>query len=318
MATDMTPALIAAARAAGWVFTRQDALAAGYTPAAIRNLVGTGRWRRLRRGAYVEAWRYQRGDERQRHGFEVAAALVTLRERGAAGSHESAARLHGIDLLRTPDVVAITRPPEAPRRAPGRVRVHYASLPGEHLTAVLGVRVTSAARTVVDLARALPFADAVVAADAALHRRRTGQAELERVLARCRGWPGSNQAARVLAFADPGAESPLETLARIMFAEHGLPPPVSQARFRDREGSMRVDFHWPQYATVVECDGMVKYGGADPRPLAEEKRRQERLEALGLTVVRLLWEHVTRRPEASVGRILQAFAREAPWQPQGM
>jgi hypothetical protein len=40
-----------------------------------------------------------------------------------------------------------------------------------------------------------------------------------------------------------------------------------------------------------------------------EKLRQERLEELGYTVVRLTWEQVTGEPERSAARIRRAFAR---------
>ena len=42
------------------------------------------------------------------------------------------------------------------------------------------------------------------------------------------GSPGSALARRRLALADPLAESPLESLGRLRFAQQGLPPPRLQ------------------------------------------------------------------------------------------
>jgi very-short-patch-repair endonuclease len=42
-----------------------------------------------------------------------------------------------------------------------------------------------------------------------------------------------------------------------------------------------------------------------------EKLKQEHLEEMGFTVVRLTWRQVTERPEESAARIRRAFARGA-------
>ena len=64
------------------------------------------------------------------------------------------------------------------RRAPGDrgsrtgdlgVLVHIAALPAEHVVSYRGVLLTSVPRTVIDLARTLPFAQGVAVADSALH-----------------------------------------------------------------------------------------------------------------------------------------------------
>ena len=56
---------------------------------------------------------------------------------------------------------------------------------------------------------------------------------------------------------------------------------------------------------IVEFDGMVKYEGADGRAaLAAEKRREDRLRALGFEVVRLTWADLDH-PEV-VDRLVRA------------
>ena len=55
-----------------------------------------------------------------------------------------------------------------------------------------GALVTTAGRTTIDLARILPFMDAVVVADAAIRTLKTRKAELSSVIAECERWPGWN------------------------------------------------------------------------------------------------------------------------------
>lgn len=73
------------------------------------------------------------------------------------------------------------------------------------------------------------------------------------------------------------------------------------AFFYDHEGFIaRTDFFWPDYGVIGEFDGDAKYlddellGGRSTRTLIlAEKKREDRLRALGYTVVRWDWKAVT-------------------------
>ncbi len=303
--------LAAVAAANGGPFTNSEARSCGYTKKMIRVQLESGRWTVLRRGVYVEphVLRAAQADPAQGHALEVAAALLAL-ETDAVGSHQSAARVHGLSLLTAGGPVSLMRPRGAgsTKTVPRDVRVRTASLPPGHVCRRHGVMITTVARSVVDLARTVPFRQGVVAADSALRSSEVGSAELRAALAYCRGWPGSKRAAEVVAFADALAESVLESLARVMCAEHGLPPPQTQVVLGDAFGPIgRVDLYWAEYGVVGEADGMGKYGGR--HVLVAEKQRQERLENAGFHVVRFTWDDVLRYPEQTVARIRAAFAR---------
>lgn len=122
--------------------------------------------------------------------------------------------------------------------------------------------VTALARTVIDLARSLPFAEAVAIADAALHRHLVTREELLAALARAVRRPGTSAAARVVAFADPGGMSVGESRSRVALRDAGIPAPVLQWTVvtRGGVGLGDVDFGWPQWRTVGEFDGKIKYG----------------------------------------------------------
>ena len=151
--------------------------AAGITPAQFRSLTRAGDLVRVRHSVYAtrSAVESAISDPRQAHALRVAAARAAV-GRQAVASHQSAAVLHGIDLLRDPsgDAVWLTRPPGqySGLRLEG-IHLHSARLPEQHVMTLYGVRATTVTRTVLDLARSMPFMEGVVAADSALRLGKT-------------------------------------------------------------------------------------------------------------------------------------------------
>jgi len=161
---------------------------------------------------------------------------------------------------------------------------------------------------VVDLARVLTFAEGVAVADSALRAGQASRDGLDGVLARCARWPGIQRARRVAAFADPRAESVLESISRAAFHQFGLPAPELQVWVGDEEEIIgRVDFLWKQYRTIGEADGAVKYTGA-AKAMAQ-LNRDARLRAAGYEVVHFTWPEITRVPAQVMGDIRSAFRR---------
>ena len=140
----------------------------GVSPDRVRALVRRGVLVPVGHGAYARAALMARMDPGGQQALRVASVLEAAGSGQYAGSHHSAAVIHGLDLLarQPPALVAVTHPPGSASRTsrPG-VRVHAAALPDEHVTVHGGVRVTSVARTVVDLARTSSFRSGVVVAD---------------------------------------------------------------------------------------------------------------------------------------------------------
>jgi len=297
----------------GGIATRSELAAAGLPEAELRRQLRRGALVAVCRGAYTlpELAAAATGDPAREHAL-AAAAAVRRAGAGAAASHHSAAIIHGLDLLSRPDsgAVALTRSPRGSRSRSDRAGavVHLADLPPEQVTSRHGVQVTTVARTVIDLARTLPFADGVVVADAALHARKAARAELGSVLAACARWPGVRRAERVAAFSDHRAESALESAARVAFYEHGLPAPKLQAWVGDAEQMIgRADFFWPEHQTVAEADGAVKY--ATPERAVSQLGRDARLRDGGFEVVHFTWREIMTVPWQVVASIRAAFAR---------
>ena len=295
------------------VASAQSWLAAGLSQRELASLVRTGDLVRVRYGTYAKASMVASAaaDPVLAHALEVAGVLA--RQPRAIVSHESAATLRGLDLLKGPSsrTVHVTVPPGARAGSYRQANVirHSAALPEAHVTRLFGVPTTTAARTAVDIARSDTFTAGVVTADSALHERWASKTELRRVLASCDGWPGIGNATTVVDFASALAESVLESCARVVFHEHGLPPPELQVQIFGQDGSKmaRVDFLWRKYGVVAETDGLLKYqSGADA--IAELKRDRLLREA-GFEVVHFTWDELFREPERVVSRIRAALAR---------
>ncbi|TCO51722.1 hypothetical protein EV646_101716 [Kribbella antiqua] len=242
---------------------------------------------------------------------------------GSVVSHFSAAQLTGLrtwsDSKRpsTPpvDAVWLTRRPDAKRNQRRQdIVVRRAGLAAADLSRHQWLPLTSPARTVVDLARALPLREAIVTVD---HALRTGMslAELEAVLLRQHRWTGIRRARIAIDFGDPRSESALESIARTIFADAGLPAPVLQAQFWDGARWMleRVDFWWPQFRTVAEADGLAKYDADSPEErrllIRRSHRRDQRLSDRAVELVHFGWEDALDPRSDLPARLREAFHR---------
>jgi hypothetical protein len=272
---------------------RSQLLAVGWSDDEVRRLLRIGDLTRVRRGSYVAGPLPE--EPVRRHRLAIAAAAEVLAEE-AVVSHASAAVLHGLPLWNVPlGRVHVTRARSSGGRRGRIVHVHVAPLhPGE-IALVDGVAVTAVARTLVDVARTIPFEQAVVALDAALARRLVDGPQLAEALLRATGWLGCPAARRAVAFADPGAESVGESRSRVAIARAGLPRPVLQWQVADIG---RTDFGWPSLGAVGEFDGEVKYGrllqaGQSPGDVVfAEKVREDRIRATGLGMARWTWDEL--------------------------
>ena len=288
--------------------------AAGLSVRQLYSLTASGQLVKIRHGVYATSSIMARAetDPGLRHALDVVAVRDTRAGKGVA-SHHSAARLLRLNLLNAPSpgIVTLTIPPGTRVSDYARTGVicHAAELPDEHVTKLYGVPATTAARTVVDIARTATFMEGVVAADSALYERHTSKTELRRTISRCGRWPGLGQARHVVEFANGLAESVLESCARVVFHERGLPPPELQVHVsgRDRTVIARVDFFWRQYGVIAESDGLLKYDGG-ARAIAELKRDRLLREA-GYEVIHFTWRELFSDPVRVAGRIREAFDR---------
>jgi hypothetical protein len=220
--------------------------------------------------------------------------------------------MHGLDLLtvRSAHVVTVTQSHRIRGNRAGYsgVRLYTADVPDEQVTRRFRVLCTTAARTVIDLARSATFTAGVVVADSALQKKKTTRAELESVLAHCNRWPGIVNARRVVEFSDGRSESVLESVARAAMHEHGLEPPELQVWVgADGVRIGRVDFLWREHRTIAEADGKGKY--EERGQAVRQLERDTRLRDAGFEVVHFTWAEIVYAPEQVIARIYAAFRR---------
>lgn len=131
---------------------------------------------------------------------------------------------------------------------------------------------------------------------------------LQEVAEQCPRQPGRAAFKAVLDRVDPRAESPGESLTRLVMWMLGYAL-TSQVEIRDATGALvaRVDFLLDGAPVIIEFDGYRKYESASS--LVLEKKREDRLRALGYEVVRLVWSDLTD-PEA-VRRLVEQAIRRA-------
>jgi hypothetical protein len=284
------------------------------TDRELARLVRRGELTRLQRGTYLHDATPLTGPAR--HATVVAATLAGLRIPGVV-SHVSAAVLHGLPIWNVPlGRVHLTRQASASGSGSRRVHQHVGRLPDDEVIALDGMAVTDLARTAVDVARTLPFEQAVVIVDAALATKKTTRDDLTDCLARMGAVPGVRHAARVVAFADRRSESVGESRSRVLLKRLGLPAPDLQVRLRRADGSevARCDFGWREHRTIAEFDGRIKYGrllrpGQDPGDAVfEEKLREDDIRDHGWKVGRWIWRELDT-PLVIGDRLRRAFAR---------
>ncbi|HEY0949735.1 type IV toxin-antitoxin system AbiEi family antitoxin domain-containing protein [Nocardioides sp.] len=273
------------------LITRSMATAAGLDDADLRRLVKHGHLVRLRRGVFVPAEQWNALDEfHDRPLLRIRAAQECLRSDHVL-SHDSAALLLGLGC---PDprtaLVHITRPKVHGDADRAGVKHHLAPYADDQVVAVDGMRVLDRARTALDMAREHGLIAGVACCDAALRGGAT-RADLDRARQAMRCWPGSRVMDAALRLADPGAESWLESEARVLLASLGIGRPETQFGLTDGNRTVWCDMRIGRH--LFEADGHLKYTpanalGEDPGTvLWNEKERQDFIQGFKLGVSRI-------------------------------
>ena len=168
---------------------------------------------------------------------------------------------------------------------------------------------TSVEYSLVQLCRRASLAAALTATDAALHVSRRYDAppplttldDLRSEHDRLSPYPGSRRTEAVLARATTDADTPLETMSRLVIEEFGFAPPVLQHKLWLPElGRFAfLDFFWPGVRVGAEADGRGKYLGDDVDASVEtvisEKERENAIRRQVRAFTRWDWPEMWRR-----------------------
>lgn len=211
----------------------------------------------------------------------------------------TAAATYGFDTENTAEL-HILNPLHHQIRSTAGLVVHRRE--GAPLTIVRGRPATTAAWTAIELARTLPRPRALATLDAALRSGRCDPAGMERALLAQSGRRGVVKVRALLPIADPRAESPMESEARLVMIDGGLPTPVLQHEIIDSAGKLRrLDFAWPEQMVAAEYDSDAWHSGPDA--LRRDRRKLAAVQDLGWTVVPIVADDVRGRPQLLIRRI---------------
>ena len=274
----------------------------------LRRAHAAGLLHRVAPGVYVDAavWRGLSADERYR---VLVRAAAHRSDPVALFSHDSAAamwRLPSIGPWPT-KVHELT-----PWRAGGNSRVgiqRHGLGSDPDAAGIDGVRVTSLARTVVDISCTSPLVRAVAMLDSAQRQPDPREArwaapevvDREMILATLddlRPYIGARRAETAIRLSSGLSGSAGESFARMQFHALGYPAPELQVEFRDSQGFIGfADFYWPEIDLIVEFDGLSKYGSGrmfqteltTEQIVLREKTREDRLRHVVRSFARIDW-----------------------------
>ena len=155
----------------------------------------------------------------------------------------TAAQAYGFDTEDTTEIHVLNPEGHQIRSSDG-LAVHRRD--GAPLATVGGRSATAPSWTAVEVARALPRPRALATLDAALRSGHCDRASLEHAVLKQSGRRGIVAARQLTFLADARAESPMESEARLVMLDGGVPAPVLQHEVIDARGRLRrLDFAWP-------------------------------------------------------------------------
>jgi len=277
----------------GGMARRRQLRKAGLSRRKLKAAVAAGRLRLLTPDLYATT--HPRPDDALR------AAVLRL---DAVVSHQSAALLWGIELVTTPELPHVTVGRDRGRAAHPAVEVHRGNLPSDEREFSGEVPITTVVRTLLDLCRSLPLAEAVASVDSALRQKLVTVEELAGALRSLPAGRGRGLVRRVLELADPAAGSVLESLCRVLMVEAGIQRPEPQ--YVVRHGGRwvgRVDFAWPDDRVIVETDGFAFH--SDRASYRKDRRRHNALLLAGWRVLRFSWEDVVHDPDYVIASLCE-------------
>jgi len=255
-------------------------------------------WRRLFPDVYIRA-------EVILDHLTLCNAALLFAPAGSVLGGRSALGLYCPMLL--PDVSAavdIILPPKTGLRPQPGLRVRRLSLAAGDTRRFCGLPVLAPARTVLDVAGDSADVDTVIAIDALLNRRCVTVADIEVMLRR--GLPGSRRVARLLGFASPGAESPMETRTRLLIVLAGLPRPEVQYEVYDEAAFVaRLDLAYPGRRLGIEYEGDQH---RERSAFQRDAARLNRLKLCGWTILRFTANDVLRCPDQLVRQVRSVLA----------
>lgn len=232
---------------------------------------------------------------------------------GAVLSHRSAAALWDIRPT-SRGRIDVTVPARCRRTRPG-IDIHRPrTLTAEDCDRARAVPCTSVARTLVDLAEVIDRRQLERAVNRAEILNLLDHRALTSALERVDGRTSRKVLESVLADTDRHdtlTRSELEERFLALCRAGGLPQPRVNAWIAlDRGEGLEVDFLWTSRRLIAETDGRAVH--TTHGAFENDRRRDQRLAAVGYTVLRFTYEQVTHRPDEVQTTLRRLLAPSGP------
>lgn len=277
-----------------WPFVGAELLAARAMPErAMRN-----RYEPIYPGVFVPRGAQPSAVQR------AEAAWLWSKRRGVVAGQSAAAMLGAkwVDGRQPAELIHVNR------KSPEGLVVREETLTKGETTYIGAMQVTSATRTAFDLGRhTVGRVRAVQRLDALANATGMKVADVEALAACHPGARGLRRLRAVLPLVDGGAESPQETVARLVLIDAGLPAPRTQFRVFGDYGEFiaRIDMSYDEVKVGIEYDGPQHW--TDPAVRQGDIDKQFELTRLGWLIIRVSRDLLKYRRGTYVARVEHAL-----------
>jgi Protein of unknown function (DUF559) len=267
--------------------------AVGLGRGAVEKAVRGERLIRLHTGVYAVGHRVLRVE-----GSRLAAVLAC--GEGAVLSHRSAGAHWG--LLPTARTLVDVTTPRTRRRVPGIDLHRSRSLDARDTASHEGIPITTVARTLLDLAAAVPESRLERALAQAERLQLYDHRAITDVIARANGHRGKAALARAVRGEPKLTRSELEARFLSLVRQAGLPEPLGNFILDAPDHPrLEVDFYFPMHNLVVETDGWETH--KTKAAFRSDRRKDAALTSAGHRVMRFTYEDIVYEPDTVVARL---------------
>jgi very-short-patch-repair endonuclease len=266
------------------VVSRPQLIGIGLGYRGVDHWIARGLLHPIHRGVYAV------GRRRVTRSGDWMAAILAAGP-GAVLSHRSAAALWG--LRRTTRTTVDVTAPRLCRRA--GIESHRTELPPDEVTIEDGIPVTTAARTLFDLAAVVSAPQIHHALNEAEIRRLTGPVSLDDLIARHPRRPGMQALKQALDLQRQRGETVIRSVFETEFLDFVDRFGLERPRMNEPLADYLPDAVWPAARLVVELDSYDIH--ATRQTFESDRERDRKLQLLGYRVIRITWRQLTTDPQ---------------------
>ncbi len=272
---------------------RAQLLELGFGQGAIAARLANGSFVAVYAGVYAIA-------PRREDPIARAAAAVLACGPTAVLSHSSAATLWGMTERWT---VPIEVTATVERRRPGITTHRCTTLTRVDVRRHLGIRVTSPARTLLEIAPRTPARDLTRMVNDARRDGYVHLATLADLLARCSHHPGATKLNAIVEQPHGPTRSDFEDRFLAFARAYGLPAPLVNTHLNGYE----VDALFEAEKLIVELDGWEFHN--DRTAFVDDRERDSEMLKRGYATMRVTWERLRDTPGGEAARLREILSQ---------